>query len=156
MSSTKLAHESDDDAVTAHCPWCGSGNLIGQSDGSIHCEYCQRSYTVRLQPTFSAMPSDPSQLNAGDPQFNSQDQETGAAPGSTGPTGPDADHGQADPGAEEDPDEQDQAVAGMPSLRTQTGARLSLPDYVDHLALQFAGPRRAQVLARVKARRQRG
>jgi len=169
MASLKIAHESDDDAVTAHCPWCGSGNLNGTSDGSIHCGFCQRSYTVRIQPQFPAMPQEPDQLNAGEPQLNDQGQQVpgqdptapadpnaASAGGGAGPIGPDADHGMGDPGAEESPGESDEPQDGPPMMRTQTGALLALPDYLDHLAIHFADHDRARVIARVKARRQRG
>jgi len=56
QAARKLAHESPDDTVAAHCCFCGSGQLVGLSDGSIECGYCQRVFTVRIQPTFAAMP----------------------------------------------------------------------------------------------------
>lgn len=51
-----LAHESEDDSLLSHCPWDGSGQLIGSSDGTVTCGACGRSFTVRLQPSFPAMP----------------------------------------------------------------------------------------------------
>ena len=50
------AHESADDSVLSHCPWDGSGQLMGSPDGTVSCGFCGRSFTVRLQPAFPAIP----------------------------------------------------------------------------------------------------
>lgn len=56
QAARKVAHESPDDTMASHCCFCGSGQLVGLSDGSIECGYCQRSFTVRIQPSFPSMP----------------------------------------------------------------------------------------------------
>lgn len=50
------AHESQDDSILSHCPWDGSGQITGAPDGTVTCGFCGRSFTVRLQPTFPAVP----------------------------------------------------------------------------------------------------
>jgi hypothetical protein len=91
LAVRKVAHESADGVTAAHCPFCGSGQLVGLSDGSIECGYCQSSFTVRLQPTFPAMP----QTLTGLPQ----DPGMMASPGMEGPPPP----GALPPGAGPDP-----------------------------------------------------
>jgi hypothetical protein len=41
---------------TKNCPFCGSGNLVGGSAGTIECGYCHQSFTVMVEPIFSFMP----------------------------------------------------------------------------------------------------
>jgi len=45
--------------MTSHCPFCGSGQITGRSDGGIDCAFCGQSYIVRVQPAFSGMPQAP-------------------------------------------------------------------------------------------------
>lgn len=52
----RVAHDSQDDSLIAHCPYDGSGQVIGSPDGTITCGYCGRAFTVRLQPVYPAMP----------------------------------------------------------------------------------------------------
>ena len=35
-----VAHDSGSNEVLAHCPFCGSGDLVGRSDGSAECRFC--------------------------------------------------------------------------------------------------------------------
>lgn len=39
-----------------HCPWCGSGQVVGRSDGNIECGYCGKTFMVKEQPAFSDTP----------------------------------------------------------------------------------------------------
>lgn len=50
----KVAHGFDpgDDSIVRHCPFCGSGNVWGKSDGNVHCEFCGKDYTVQVQPEY--------------------------------------------------------------------------------------------------------
>lgn len=52
----KDAHDSGDSAIIFHCPSCGSGQVIAQSDGSTKCEFCNMAFTVQVQPQFNAYP----------------------------------------------------------------------------------------------------
>lgn len=58
----KEAHDPGDPLITSHCPFCGSGQVVGRSDGTIGCDlgFCGQSYIVRVQPAFPGMPQMPS------------------------------------------------------------------------------------------------
>jgi hypothetical protein len=93
---TRVAHDPGDPLITSHCPFCGSGQVIGRSDGTIECDFCGQNYIVRVQPAFPGMPQAPGE---------------GGAPSDIGPDGgvlpPDAigpDGLPVDPGAV-DPDD---------------------------------------------------
>jgi hypothetical protein len=55
----KVAHDPGDPLVTSHCPFCGSGQVVGRSDGTIGCDFCGQNYIVRVQPAFPGMPQMP-------------------------------------------------------------------------------------------------
>jgi hypothetical protein len=55
----RTAHDPGDPLVTSHCPFCGSGQVVGRSDGTISCDFCGQSYIVRVQPAFPGMPQMP-------------------------------------------------------------------------------------------------
>lgn len=52
----KVAHDSGDNIVIAHCVWCGSGQVVGRSDGTVWCDFCKRAFTVQAQPEMANMP----------------------------------------------------------------------------------------------------
>jgi hypothetical protein len=56
----KVAHDPGDAQITSHCPFCGSGQVTGRSDGNIECSFCGMTYLVRIQPMFTGMPGNPS------------------------------------------------------------------------------------------------
>lgn len=56
----KIAHDPGDAQITSHCPFCGSGQVVGRSDGNIECAFCGMTYLVRIQPQFTGMPGQPS------------------------------------------------------------------------------------------------
>jgi len=60
----KLAHDPGDPLITSHCPFCGSGQVIGRSDGTIECEFCGQNYIVRVQPAFPGSPQMPGEGGA--------------------------------------------------------------------------------------------
>lgn len=74
----RVAHDPGDPLITSHCPFCGSGQVVGRSDGTIGCGFCGQNYIVRVQPAFPGMPQMPS------------------GPGAPSDTGPDG--GLMDPG----------------------------------------------------------
>lgn len=51
-----VAHQSGDGITICHCPFCGSGQVIGRSDGNTECSFCNQSFLVRVQPMYSAFP----------------------------------------------------------------------------------------------------
>ncbi|MDQ1041564.1 hypothetical protein QFZ75_008066 [Streptomyces sp. V3I8] len=154
-----LAHQSGDGITIAHCPFCGSGQVIGRSDGNTECSFCNQSFLVRVQPMFSAFPQSidgmpvdipgmppvtpPGMPPGGDPMA------AGAPPGAEGEEGAGAppfggDSDSSDSGSEDGPpsgsdDSGDDSGGGPPfgkkeSLRTAAGHQLSRSAYVDHLA----------------------
>jgi hypothetical protein len=56
---TRIAHDPGDPLITSHCPFCGSGQVVGRSDGTIMCDFCGQNYIVRVQPAFPGMPQMP-------------------------------------------------------------------------------------------------
>lgn len=56
MLPSVVAHESGDGVSIAHCPFCGSGQVVGRSDGNAECQFCNQSFLVRVQPMYSAFP----------------------------------------------------------------------------------------------------
>lgn len=77
-SSRKVAHDSGDGETIYHCPFCGSGQVVGGSDGTIECEFCQSHFTVQVQPDMPTMPQ----------TVNGQPSNMPGMPG--GPANPDA------------------------------------------------------------------
>lgn len=51
-----VSHDSGDQAIINHCPFCGSGAVVGNSDGSAACDFCHSSFTVQVQPAHPFMP----------------------------------------------------------------------------------------------------
>ncbi len=51
-----VAHVSGNQVDILHCPFCGSGAVIGRSDGTVECGFCTSVYTVQVQPQFNGMP----------------------------------------------------------------------------------------------------
>lgn len=52
-----FAHQPvEGDDTIWHCPWCGSGQIIARSDGTVQCNFCSRVFTVSLQPEHAEMP----------------------------------------------------------------------------------------------------
>ena len=55
----RIAHDPGDPLITSHCPFCGSGQVVGRSDGTISCDFCGQAYIVRVQPAFPGSPQMP-------------------------------------------------------------------------------------------------
>lgn len=54
--STPFAPDQQSDMVVRVCPFCGSGHLIGQSDGSIKCGYDDTVFTITVMPSHPFQP----------------------------------------------------------------------------------------------------
>lgn len=54
------AHDGGDGKVVRHCFSCGSGGVVGRSDGSVECTICETVFTVQVQP---ANPFSPQTVN---------------------------------------------------------------------------------------------
>lgn len=52
----KQAHDSGDGETIFHCPFCGSGDVVGGQDGTCSCGFCNKAFTVQVQPKFKNMP----------------------------------------------------------------------------------------------------
>jgi hypothetical protein len=50
------AHVSGNQVDVLHCPFCGSGSVVGRSDGTIECGYCTSVFTVGVQPAYNGFP----------------------------------------------------------------------------------------------------
>lgn len=51
-----VAHDSGDQAIIHHCPFCGSGAVMARSDGTTTCDFCHSAFTVQAQPAHPFMP----------------------------------------------------------------------------------------------------
>lgn len=51
-----VAHVSGNQIDILHCPFCGSGAVIGRSDGTVECGYCTAVFTVQTQPQYNGFP----------------------------------------------------------------------------------------------------
>jgi hypothetical protein len=49
-SMVALAHDGGDGRVINHCPFCGSGGVVGGSTGTVECTFCNSHFTVQVQP----------------------------------------------------------------------------------------------------------
>lgn len=68
------AHDSGDGETIYHCPFCGGGSVVGRSDGTVECDFCQTAFTVQVQP-----------MKSGQPQtFNGQPLDMPGMPGAQG------------------------------------------------------------------------
>lgn len=154
-----LAHDSGDGETIYHCPFCGSGQVIARSDRTIECEFCHTSFTVQVQPEYSAFPQTmdgqpvqvpgmPGQIDA--PVGGSPADPSIAAPDSDGDGIPDQQG--FDPAAAASAQNQPPWLTA--GLKTQAGKVLPVEEYVHHLALKHAGEKRTAVLRRVRASRE--
>lgn len=166
-ATRKIAHDSGNNAIINHCPFCGSGALVGTSNGSITCDYCHTVCTVQVQPAHPFMPQtingapmpppgmpDGTEMEMSSPVDPAVDEDVDGTPTEGfGEAEVDAAEmaGMADPLAE-------QQVAGMPiaaGLRTSEGALLDRERYLAHVALKMTeGPDRLSVLSKIRSRNQ--
>jgi hypothetical protein len=126
----KTAHESGDGVTIRHCPFCGSGQVIGRSDGNAECSFCNNSFLVRVQPMYSAFPQSVGGMPVQIPGMPPPSQ-----PGMGGPVPPGAegdeegDEEDGNPfggdGGEEDPSEKagGSAAGGPPSFGGGEGGK---------------------------------
>lgn len=140
---TKVAHDSNDDSRIFHCPFCGSGQVIANSDGGVQCEFCGTTFVVRVQPEFDSMP----QTIDGTPYERAGEPEPGEfdeAPEVEGEDPVMADDGVMGP--------EQNFVPKKDMFTTSSGARLGRDDYIRHLALRHASDKEA-ALRQMKVRK---
>jgi hypothetical protein len=104
----KHAHDSGDSQRIFHCPFCGAGQVIGRSDGTTECEFCQVHFTVQVQPQFNSFPQtingQPVQIPGMPGQIGNPGMAPGMPPGAPGaPPGAEGDEGSGFPPGD-DPD----------------------------------------------------
>lgn len=124
-----LSHDGGDGMTPNHCVRCGSGGILGRSDGTVECTFCHLVFTVRVQPQHINSP----QTVDGQPvHIPGMPNDEGAPGGATAPL--------ADPAAEEAPKTvpgiSDSDIPGEDEVfQTTAGHRLDRTAYVQHLAL---------------------
>lgn len=84
-------HILGDPEVVAHCPFCGSGDIVAGADQTILCSFCNRSFLVMEQPQYNSMPGQPGATT------------DATMPGSATPPAPEEGIPGADPSASEPP-----------------------------------------------------
>ena len=52
----KTAHGFASQDIVSHCAFCGSGDIVGGSDGTIHCNFCDATFAVSVEPQYVAAP----------------------------------------------------------------------------------------------------
>jgi hypothetical protein len=154
-----VAHDSGDGETIYHCPFCGSGQVLARSDGTVECEFCHTAFTVQVQPEMSAFPQTingvpvdvpgmPGEIGAEAP-MSPMDLDPGAetgAPGDGGaPPAPGAEGDQDDVQGDVAEEEDDSKPPFLSSLRTEAGATLGLSDYLKHLTIKHAADRAAAI-----------
>lgn len=166
----RLAHDSGDPQNVFHCPFCGSGQVIARSDGSIECEFCSACFTVQVQPTYPAFPQtvngEPMDVPGMGPDWSPYG---GPAPGEAPPAGEEGMDGgeegappfgggedDAAPPEEDGGDSEDEGSGPPPGIkkktyRTVTGAVLDAEAYLKHLALSHTRDAKT-TLSRVRRR----
>lgn len=113
MTIRREAHDSGDGERIFHCPFCGAGQVLGRSDGTVECGYCNQHFTVQVQPQFPSFPQTINGMPVDIPGMPGQiDTGLGGAPGQ-----PPMD-GSVPPGQDMDadgiPDQQEGAPSGVP------------------------------------------
>ena len=145
------AHGGGDGKDLRHCVFCGSGGIVGRSDGTTECTLCQSVFSVQVQPR---QPFAPQTVN-GEPQH---------IPGM--PNSPGGDQAPTDAAPVDSSagtDEPGDATVGVPgfsddemdSFRTDEGAEVDRTAMVQNLALKIAGGRRDKVLRSIRQMNQR-
>lgn len=102
-ANTKVAHDGGGNSNPRHCPFCGSGAIIGGGDGTIECGYCDSYFTVRVQPKNNGAPQSPPIDDEGVWEPGVQDE----VPFGEEEDDPFADDGEDDPFADEVDEESD-------------------------------------------------
>jgi len=145
---------------TGNCPFCGSGQVVGRSDGTVECDFCGTCFTVQVQPEHMGMPQTingiPYQM-PGMPAGQDPNEASGlvSPADDQGPPGQGdqpQDPGEQDPdgsqlGSPQDEEDQDPSKDSAPWMRQSKKVYLThegvLPqeEYMRHLAIHFADNR---------------
>jgi hypothetical protein len=147
LGTRKVAHDSGDGETIFHCPFCGSGAVVGGHDGTVECGFCHTYFTVQVQPEFKSMPQTIDGQPYNIPGMPGGGPDAGDATGEQAADVQQVQQGQPEEPAQEPPAAPAQ-VAAM--LLTPDGVVLDPQRYMRHLALRFADDR-DRVLADVRA-----
>ncbi len=133
----KTGHVYSDESVIGHCVFCGSGDVVSRSDGTVECQLCHRGFVVMEQPLHSAQPAPDYQSmqidgtgieeEVGDPI----EEAPAFAPPPEADVVPPAQAGM--PKKDDPPLKTDAAV-----YRTDRGFELDRESFVRHVAIKFA------------------
>ena len=141
-----------------HCPYCGSGNVTGRSDGTVECGFCQSIFKVFAQPSHPFMPQTvngaPFEV-PGSPRRTDDPVPTAGGPVPTPGAGPLPDAPGAGGGLErfrvDAPPAGGAPTAGLEQFRagrrfiTAKGVALPTESYLAHLAIEHADDRAAVI-----------
>lgn len=152
----RLGHILGDPEVVAHCPFCGSGDIVAGADQTISCSFCNRSFLVMEQPQYNSMPGQPgATTDATMPGGQTPPVPGEGAPGTeeadpsaTEPPGSVADTPSAPPAAPVNPQTDPESLKKAPPFsfkssrqdgsifRTASGYQLDEDDFVKHVAFR--------------------
>lgn len=141
-SSRKHAHDSGDGETIYHCPMCGSGNVVGRSDGTVECAYCNSVFTVQVQPSNPNMPQTvdgqpydipgmPGQIDKPQPGDPSDPSPAGPPAGDLPPFGSEDEEASPEDDVE---DGENPFAKGSARFITTDGIALPEREYIAHLA----------------------
>lgn len=156
VAQHKHAHDSGDGETIFHCPFCGSGNVSGRSDGTVECAYCHSTFTVQVQPSNPNMPQtvngEPYDIPGMPGQIDKPQPGDGSAPSPDAPPAGDTEGDNPGPEIGEDAGEnpfakdtdedtdEDKNPFAKGSARYITAEGIALPEdeYVRYLATKHA------------------
>ncbi len=165
----RLGHDSGDGETIYHCPFCGGGQVVAGSDGTVECGFCNTHFTVQVQPERAQMPQTvngqpvdmpgmPGSVDKVPEEALTEAPQDGQDP-ATAPAGGDA---FIPPGAFAPPPggptngQTPTATATRYFINAQ-GMALDEEAYMRHLAIRFASPKGKQgVLEQIIAGRANG
>lgn len=134
------AHDGGDGQVVRHCFSCGSGGVVGRSDGSVECTVCETVFTVQVQPRNVAAPQtvngQPVHI-PGMPEESEVTPSTQAAPATEAEPGP----GDVVPSFSD---------SDLDAFATHTGAKVDEDHYAQYLALGLPGVNRTALLGNIR------
>lgn len=171
LGMRREAHDSGDNAIINHCPFCGSGALTARSDGAAECDFCHSTFTVQVQPQYPNAPQtvdgtptpvpglpgdEPTEMSAPvDPAVPADDKPAETHINPEVPVGADQAKTDAPPGKDDAKPKKNLPpwLKGKQSsvmLVTAQGIALDEESYVKHLAIRHADDP-AETLAAVRA-----
>ena len=137
-----VGHIMSNPQVVSHCCFCGSGAIVRQSDETINCTFCDRSFLVMEQPKFSAAPGDPNAVPPAGGLPSAEQPDPGVDPTAPDAPGePPVQHSPVNP--QTDPD----ALASAPPFKlgsarierfaVRRGVLVGEDDFATHLAFEL-------------------